>query len=288
LKGIRHQGLAWSGAALLLLSLLTPVLAQESPGIQYVYDDLNRLSKVIDSTGEVAEYVYDAVGNILEIRRSTLAGLVIIDFTPSRGAVGTVVTIQGQGFSPTASQNTVAFNGTTATVRSATSTELVVTVPLGATTGLITVTVAGDTATSDRDFIVFSGINSLQPTVAIPGIVLPNVQVQGSNLAGSTFSFVPARTPPALTVTSATIAPGGASATLQVTVNANASGTFVIVAANTFGSSSRLPSPSNTLRILAGDGDEDGDGLTNNEEYANGSDPLDVDSDHDGFADADS
>lgn len=287
MKGIRHKGTAWSGAVLLLLGLLTPVMAQQSPGIRYVYDDLNRLIKVIDPTGEVAEYVYDAVGNILEIRRSTLAELAIIDFTPSRGAVETVVTIQGQGFSPTASQNAVAFDGTTAAVRSATSTELVVAVPPGATTGPLTVTVAGETAMSDRDFVVLPAITSLQPMVALPGTVLPNVQVQGTNLTGSTFTFAPARTPPALTVTSATIAPGGASATLQAMVNANATGTFVIVATNAFGSSNRLPAPGNTLRILAGDGDEDGDGLTNSEEYAHGTDPLNIDSDHDGFADAD-
>ena len=56
---------------LLLLHLCTPVLAQQSPGIQYVYDDLGRLSKVVDPAGNVAEYVYDAVGNILAIKRST-------------------------------------------------------------------------------------------------------------------------------------------------------------------------------------------------------------------------
>ena len=284
---MRHQGLAWSGAVLLLLSLLSPVLAQQSSGIRYVYDDLNRLIKVIDPMGEVAEYVYDAVGNILEIRRSTLAELAIIDFTPSGGAVETVVTIQGQGFSPTPSQNVVAFNGTTTAVSSATSTELVVTVPPGATTGPITVAVAGDTAVSDRDFVLFPAITSMQPIVALAGTPLPNVQVQGTNLTGSTFTFSPTRTPPALTVTSATIAPGGASATLQVTVNANATGTFVIVATNTFGSSNRLPTPDNTLRILTDNGDEDGDGLTNSEEYARGTDPLASDSDHDGFGDAD-
>src|SRR5262245_26377654 len=98
-------------SAVLLLALLAPALAQQSPGIRYVYDDLNRLITVIDPTGQVAEYVYDAVGNILEIRRSTLSDLAIIDFTPSRGAVDTLVTIQGQGFSPTPAQNTVTFNG---------------------------------------------------------------------------------------------------------------------------------------------------------------------------------
>src|SRR5262245_12257322 len=67
--------------------------------IQYVYNDVGRLVKVIDQNSNVAEYLYDAVGNILEIRRSTLAGLAILSFTPSQGPVGTRVTISGQGFS---------------------------------------------------------------------------------------------------------------------------------------------------------------------------------------------
>jgi YD repeat-containing protein len=40
--------------------------------LQYFYDDLGQLIKVIDSTGIAIEYVDDPVGNILEIKRSTL------------------------------------------------------------------------------------------------------------------------------------------------------------------------------------------------------------------------
>ena len=32
---------------------------------KYIYDDLGRLSKVIDGKGNVATYNYDAVGNLL-------------------------------------------------------------------------------------------------------------------------------------------------------------------------------------------------------------------------------
>jgi YD repeat-containing protein len=67
--------------------------AQQPGAIQYVYDDVGRLIKVIDPTGNVAEYVYDAVGNILEIKRSTITGLALLNFTPSRGPVGTQVTL---------------------------------------------------------------------------------------------------------------------------------------------------------------------------------------------------
>src|SRR6266446_877294 len=99
LKWIRHSGLGCCGIVPLLLHLCTAVLAQQAPGIQCVYGDLGRLSKVIDRDGNVPEYVYDAVGNILAIRRFTLAGLPLLDLTPSRGVVGTRVTLQGRGFS---------------------------------------------------------------------------------------------------------------------------------------------------------------------------------------------
>ncbi|MEK7869074.1 MAG: RHS repeat domain-containing protein [Nitrospirota bacterium] len=35
-----------------------------------MYDDLGRLSKVIDGQGNVATYTYDAVGNLFSITRS--------------------------------------------------------------------------------------------------------------------------------------------------------------------------------------------------------------------------
>jgi YD repeat-containing protein len=42
-------------------------------GLTYVYDDLGRLSQVIDAQGNVATYTYDAVGNILAIDRGAPA-----------------------------------------------------------------------------------------------------------------------------------------------------------------------------------------------------------------------
>jgi hypothetical protein len=48
----------------------------------------------------------------------------------------------------------VKFNGTTATITSNTATPIVTAVPAGATTGKITVTTAGGTATSATDFTV--------------------------------------------------------------------------------------------------------------------------------------
>jgi YVTN family beta-propeller protein len=79
----------------------------------------------------------------------------ITSFTPSSGAQGTAVTITGTNFSATGSSNTVKFNGgIQASVTSASATQLVVTLPETATTGKITVTVGGQTATSAMDFTV--------------------------------------------------------------------------------------------------------------------------------------
>ena len=45
-----------------------PTIADQA---HYIYDDLGRLSQVIDGQGNVATYQCDAVGNLLSITRNT-------------------------------------------------------------------------------------------------------------------------------------------------------------------------------------------------------------------------
>ena len=78
-------------------------------------------------------------------RIAPLATVSIIEFTPDSGPVGAAVTIYGTGFSTTASQNTVTFNGVAATVTAATTTKISTSVPAGATTGPISVTTPSGT-----------------------------------------------------------------------------------------------------------------------------------------------
>jgi protocatechuate 3,4-dioxygenase beta subunit len=94
---------------------------------------------------------------------SSSTSLSITGFTSS-GAVGSSITITGTNFSTTASENTVTINGVTATVTAATSTQLTVTVPEGATSGVIAVTVAGVTVTTSSSFTVGSASSSCSTT----------------------------------------------------------------------------------------------------------------------------
>ena len=51
-----------------LVMWASPLLAGEA---QYAYDDLGRLTTVVDEAGNTAIYNYDAVGNLLSIQRFT-------------------------------------------------------------------------------------------------------------------------------------------------------------------------------------------------------------------------
>ncbi|WP_195762676.1 IPT/TIG domain-containing protein [Burkholderia pseudomallei] len=149
------------------------------------YDELGRLVGVVDDGGNTATYNYDALGNIVSIGRGNSA-VSIVSFSPGSGPVGANVTISGAGFSATAGQNTVAFNGTSATIVSATTNQLVASVPAGATTGPITVTSPAGSATSTNSFSVIPvqapTITGISPTI---GVVGTTVSINGTNFQTS-------------------------------------------------------------------------------------------------------
>ena len=275
----------------LIVIVLTAVLSgQTSMAFQYFYDDLGQLTKVIDSTGIEIDYIYDPVGNILQIKRGTApTGVAIFNFNPQQGPSGTSVTIQGQNFNPDPAQDLVQFNGVTASVLSATTTTIVATVPDGATTGPISVTVNSQKATSTDSFTVLSvpTILSLNPRFEVSSsnaITIPSMAVTGTNLTNSTFAFGPIGQQSVL-VKSFTIDPSGKAATLTVTIAPNTLGNFVLIATNGVGSSSQVSNGNNTLQVIDPNGDADGDGLTNAFEIAIGTDPVNPDSDADGMPD---
>jgi YD repeat-containing protein len=85
---------------LFILGFASPLWAQSSASVQYIYDTLGRLTTVIDPSGNVATYNYDAVGNLLSITSfaSSPSARAILGFSPAQGSVGQTVAIQGQNF----------------------------------------------------------------------------------------------------------------------------------------------------------------------------------------------
>ena len=155
----------------LFFLLQPPLHAQaQQPVIHYLYDDLGRLVGVVDPDGNAATYTYDAVGNILAISRHNVAdttgpvGITLV--SPTQGMIGTPVAIFGRGFSGDPAQNTVSFGGAIAPVAASSANSLSTSVPLGALTGLITVTTPLGAATSPEPFMVL-GVVTISPTSAV-------------------------------------------------------------------------------------------------------------------------
>src|ERR1700678_2929577 len=107
----------------------------------------------------------------------------ITSLSPTSGAVGASVTITGTNFGSAQGTSTLKFNTTAVTATSWTATSIVATVPTGATTGNVVVTVSG-VASNGQSFTVVSApsITSLSPT---SGAVGTPVTVTGTNF-GST------------------------------------------------------------------------------------------------------
>lgn len=263
--------------------------AQKPMTYLYFYDDINQLTKVIDSDGNVVEYIYDEVGNMLEVRSSTITGtLALHHFSPQSGGIGSRVTLQGSGFSSVLTGNEVRFNGTLAKVLSASATSIVAEVPPGASSGPIAVTVGGSTVSSSAPFTVLATpvISRLGSSFVIKAATVGGFNVHGHNLSGATFTILPAFSPPIIAVTASQVAGDGRSATLSMALTPNIQGSFVVIATGPTGVSDAMPSPANTFTILAsGVTDEDRDELSNAEEISRGTNPFLLDTDGDGFTD---
>src|SRR5213594_2109396 len=123
----------------------------------------------------------------------------ITGFTPTTGPAGTSVTISGTNFT---GATAVKFNGTSASFTVTSATAIQATVPAGATSGPITVTTPGGTATSSGSFTVVNGpvISGFTPA---SGPVGTSVTISGSGFTGAT-AVAFNGTSASFTVTSAT------------------------------------------------------------------------------------
>lgn len=160
----------------------------------------------------------DATGPSFTVTTATPV-ITITSLNPLSGSVGTVVTITGSGFNAVAAQNIVKFNGTPATVTTASATQLVTSVPTGATTGTVTVQVGSNAATGPS-FTVTPATSS-GPVVTS---LAPNTGVVGTavTINGTGFSTSPSANVVKFNGVIATVATASATA-LQVTVPVGAS-----------------------------------------------------------------
>lgn len=220
-----EQGATVSESATTTSNLSLPLAATGPVG--YVYDELGRLVQVTDPSGEAAIYRYDPVGNLTSIVRPGATGVAISAFSPITGAVGTIVTIDGTGFSATPGANSVSFNGTPSTVTSATATHLITTVPAGLPSATYTIGVTSPTGSAAKDgFVVTAAsgaptITSFTPSLAASGTALT---VNGTN-----FETTPANDNLRLNLAPAQI--GSATTTaIQATVSPTATTGHVAVA----------------------------------------------------------
>lgn len=84
-------------------------------------------------------------------------------FTPDVGVAGDTVTITGSGFAAQQNGSTVTFNGVSASVQSWSDTSIVATVPVGATSGPLIVTVNGS-QTAAVQFTINASVDLSSPT----------------------------------------------------------------------------------------------------------------------------
>jgi len=162
-SGCRPRIFPWLTYVLLCMAVLLSeaIWAQSST---YTYDANGRVVAVTKDGGESAQYSYDSVGNLVQISSTPAGQLAIFAFMPTHGTAGTQVIIEGQGFSSTPAGNGVSFAGVPATVLSSSSNQLTAIVPNGATTGPISISAGGQTATSAMPFVVDN--TGLPPTIS--------------------------------------------------------------------------------------------------------------------------
>jgi Concanavalin A-like lectin/glucanases superfamily/IPT/TIG domain/Putative Ig domain len=151
-------------------------------------------------------------------------GPMITGVSPGTGAAGTSVTIGGSNFGAVQWSSTVTFNGAAAAVTSWSPTSIVATIPGGATTGNLVVTVGGKIA-SYANFVVIPtpSITNLSP---ISGPIGTAVTITGTNFGASKGSSTVTFNGTAATTTSwsatsigATVPNGATSGNVIVTVN---------------------------------------------------------------------
>jgi hypothetical protein len=159
-----------------ILSAVTPEIAQEGATVsitglnftgatEVAFGGVKAASFTVNSATSITAILGKGATGAVTVKNpySTATGLnimyginppAITSFAPLTGPIGTTVTISGSGFNATPANNIVYFGVARATVASATETQLVVKVPLGANYQPVTVTTNGFIAASTKSFDV--------------------------------------------------------------------------------------------------------------------------------------
>ena len=168
----------------------------------------------------------------------------ITALSPDNGMEGAEVTITGKNFASTAALNMVSFNGTAATVIAANSMALITNVPVGATTGDVTVT-TNDLTSAGVLFTVTAPviptITSVDPTSGAIGDI---VTITGTNFSttsadnvvsfnGGAASVTASTATTITTIVPATAVTGNLTVTVDGQISNGVSFTFTGVPVNT-------------------------------------------------------
>ncbi|HEY2996403.1 MAG TPA: IPT/TIG domain-containing protein, partial [Methylomirabilota bacterium] len=133
-------------------------------------------------TGSITVTTTEGIGNS-STRFTVVRTPTLTSFTPTSGAAGTSVLLVGTSLTST---STVTFNGVNASVTSpnaSVTTAIRAVVPLGATTGRITITNEAGTVTAASDFHVLPTVTGFTPTAGAAG---DTVTITGNALNGAT------------------------------------------------------------------------------------------------------
>ncbi len=158
------------------------------------------------STGNVIVTVSGLASNGLSF--TVLTAPVINSLSPTSGPVGTSVIISGINFGATQGSSTMTFNGISATATSWSDTQISVTVPSGAITGPVVVTVAGQTSGGGSGPIFAVGT---PPTIAATVSPAPNANGWINSNAVVTFTCTAGSSPIATCPAAQTITSEGAN-----------------------------------------------------------------------------
>jgi hypothetical protein len=140
----------------------------------------NSISVVVPNGATTGKISVTTEGNIAVSGDDFKVFPKIDDFTPTNGTVGMEVTITGSAFT---GATAVTFNGTSATFSDVTYSSIKAVVPVGATTGKITVTTPSGSDESDNAFGIGIGIGSFNPA---SGPVGTSITITGSGFTGAT------------------------------------------------------------------------------------------------------